>query len=306
VLYSFNKNKLLNTQIAISKYNYSYTQPLTIANYNNYLLPDTSGIKFNQAASQFGYYLKDNAVKQFNKEKTLQAVQVKSGGWHNWKNDPMLKMDEKYTDGLFRGGANTEAFDVLHDEMAKMDVYNYIGYQSRLIGLDNRFGGKKLKIGLGPPTPGPSTPPLIFIDEHMVDESALQTLSITDVAYIKIIDKYFGVRNTAGGYGPAVSIYLKKGDDLIDKRPKDTDLQSVKIPGYSPIKEFYSPDYSQSNATGTDARTTLLWQPYILTDVNNQKILVSFYNNDFSKKLRVVLEGFNDEGKLLHIEKIIE
>ena len=57
---------------------------------------------------------------------------------------------------------------------------------------------------------------------------------------------------------------------------------------------------------GTDARTTLLWLPYILTDAGNHKIPVTFYNNDLSKKLRVVLEGINAEGKMIHIEKIVE
>ena len=67
------------------------------------------------------------------------------------------------------------------------------------------------------------------------------------------------------------------------------------------------PDYSQTNTTmGTDARTTLLWQPYILTDAANRKIPVTFYNNDFSKKLKLVLEGINAEGKMIHIEKLIE
>ncbi len=309
VLFSFNKNKLWNTQMAFSTSNYTISQPVTINDYRDHLIQDTTGyVKFNQSASIFAYYNNDKAKEQFNKEKTLQAVVVKSGGWHNWKNDPLYKMNEKYTSGLFRGGTNTEAFDVLHDEMAeaKVDIYNYIGYQSRLVGVDSRFGGKKLKQGPGPATGGgPSTPPLIFINEHLVDASELESLLITDVAFIKIIKPYFGTRDASGDLGVAVSIYLKKVDDLIDRRPKETDLNFVKIPGYSPIKEFYSPDYAETNTTmGTDARTTLLWLPYILTDAGNHKIPVTFYNNDFSKKLRVVLEGINKEGKMIHIEKI--
>ena len=114
-------------------------------------------------------------------------------------------------------------------------------------------------------------------------------------------------RNERGDYGSAVSIYLKKGDDLIDRRPKDSDLREVKIAGYSPVKEFYSPDYAQTNTTlGTDARTTLLWLPYITTDAANRKIPISFYNNDLTKRMRIVLEGINEEGKMVHIEKIIE
>ena len=106
---------------------------------------------------------------------------------------------------------------------------------------------------------------------------------------------------------PAISVYTRKGDDLIDRTPKETDLNMVKIAGYSPLKEFYSPDYSQSNTSGgTDARTTLLWMPYILTDKTNRKVPVSFYNNDFTKKMRIVLEGINDDGKMIRIEKIVE
>ena len=106
---------------------------------------------------------------------------------------------------------------------------------------------------------------------------------------------------------PAISVYTRKGDDLIDHTPKETDLNMVKIAGYSPLKEFYSPDYAQTNTTtGTDARTTLLWMPYILTNAANRKVPVRFYNNDFTRKLRIVLEGINEEGKLIHIEKRIE
>lgn len=81
----------------------------------------------------------------------------------------------------------------------------------------------------------------------------------------------------------------------------------IKVAGYSPIREFYSPDYSVSNTTtGTDARTTLLWLPYIVTDANNRRVPITFYNNDFTKKFRIVLEGIKEEGKMIHIEKIIE
>ena len=81
----------------------------------------------------------------------------------------------------------------------------------------------------------------------------------------------------------------------------------VKVAGYSPLKEFYTPDYSQNNTLlNTDARTTLLWQPYILTNATIHKIPITFYNNDFTKKIKIVVEGINDEGKLIHVEKLIE
>jgi len=112
-----------------------------------------------------------------------------------------------------------------------------------------------------------------------------------------------------GQLTPTLAIYLKKnsdyqssGDDFMSKYTK------IQIVGYSPIKEFYSPDYSVPNdkQSNTDLRTTLLWQPYILTNKENKKTTITFYNNDVTTKLKVVIEGMNEEGKLIHLEKIIE
>ena len=117
----------------------------------------------------------------------------------------------------------------------------------------------------------------------------------------------YGRKGSTEASNPTLAIYLKKGEDLINHSRRDDEQKLIKVPGYSPQKEFYSPDYTESNTTmGTDARTTLLWLPYIVTDKNNLKIPITFYNNDFSKRLRIVLEGINDEGKMVHIEKIIE
>jgi hypothetical protein len=78
--------------------------------------------------------------------------------------------------------------------------------------------------------------------------------------------------------------------------------------GYSVSKEFYSPDYSKASTPveAEDTRSTLLWVPYILTDKENHKMTLVFYNNDITKVIRVVLEGFNEDGKLARVEKIIQ
>ncbi len=299
VLFSFNKSKQFNTQMAFSTSNFTHNQPTAISNYSNYFIPDTTGIAFNKTASLFNYY--KNNKEKFNTDKTLQAIVVKSGGRNNWKNDPMLKMDEKYADFEFKGLANSFSLDVLHDEMAQsqFDVYNYVLGKIPTVSISNKGGVKAFVIKRG----YEELPLVLFINGREAENEEVSRINIEDVAYIKHIPKFAG----RAGLPPALAIYMKKGEDLIDRRPKDTDLKLVKIVGYSPVKEFYAPDYSQTNTTmGTDARTTLLWQPYILTNAANRKIQVTFYNNDFSKKLKLVLEGINDEGKMIHIEKFIE
>jgi hypothetical protein len=43
-----------------------------------------------------------------------------------------------------------------------------------------------------------------------------------------------------------------------------------------------------------------------MTDRETMRINVDFFNNDITKKLRIVLEGFSEDGKLTHLETIIQ
>jgi hypothetical protein len=301
VYYSFNTAKQYNKQLALGKSNYSLQQPPVINNYFDQLIKDTVGTNYNAATSLYKYYISKNDSLDVSKAKLLQGVVVKSGGWHNWKNDPKLKMDEKYSSGMFNGGANSFSLDVLHDEKSwtKLDVFNYIrnNIPGLVIGQYDIVNGRSITYL--------QLPVFVYIDEHEMETTDLENLSLSQIAYIKLIPSFMG--RAGSPLVPVLAVYTKKGDDLIDRSPKESDLGMVKIPGYSPTKEFYSPDYSESNtAMGNDSRTTLLWQPYIFTDKNNLKIPITFYNNDFSKRIRLVLEGMNEEGQLIHLEKIIE
>jgi len=305
VYFTFNKSKSLNRQISFSNSNFTLNQPLAINDYNNYLLRDTSGTAANRLTSLFSYYKSNTGIISFNTEKTMEGVVVKTGRGRNWKNDPLVKLDEKYASGMFTGGANAFSLDVLHDEKSwtKLDFYNYIRSMvpGLVIGNFDLVNGRSLSYG--------GLPVLVYIDEHEMTTNDLENLSLNQVAYIKMIPNFSGRGADPGGrsINPAISVYTRKGDDLVDRTPKETDLNMVKVAGYSPIKEFYSPDYAQSNTgSGTDARTTLLWVPYVLTDKATRKVPITFYNNDFTKKMRIVLEGVNEEGKLIRIEKLVE
>lgn len=313
VYYSFNKNKINNKQIALGKFNFTYPIARSINNYRDHLFTDAAVVDININNSLYQYYLGRDSVKKFNAQKTLSSVTVKSKSRRtSWQNDPLVKMDERYASGMFSGGATGYSFDVMHDEKAwtKLDMFNYIRgtIPGLMIGNFDLINGRSLTYGTDMNGP---VPVLVYIDEHEMTLNDLETLSLSQVAYIKFIPTFAG-RGPDGDkvrrfINPAISVYTRKGDDLIDRRPTDKDLGLIKIAGYSPIKEFYSPDYAQTNTeAATDARTTLLWMPYVLTDKVNRKVPVTFYNNDFTKRMRVVLEGINDQGKMIRIEKIIE
>ena len=129
-------------------------------------------------------------------------------------------------------------------------------------------------------------------------------MSITDVAYIKVFRPPF-LGGFNGGNG-GIAIYTKRGNDAKPEPGKG--LPNNKVYGYTTIKEFYSPNYAsfaQRNEQ-RDIRTTLYWNPSIVTTPQKNKIVVSFYNNDVSQSFRVIIEGMTRDGKLAHLEQIME
>ena len=55
-----------------------------------------------------------------------------------------------------------------------------------------------------------------------------------------------------------------------------------------------------------DLRTTIYWAPFIFLDREKKKLAITFYNNDISKQLRVIIEGMNETGQLTRVEEFIQ
>jgi len=142
-----------------------------------------------------------------------------------------------------------------------------------------------------------------FVNEVTTDVTQLQSITMSDVAMIKVFrPPFFGA--TGGGTGGAIAVYTKKGGSV---NSSVTGLDNTKIAGYSLIKQFYSPDYETTNdPTEGDYRTTLYWNPYLLMDKTNRRITIPFYNSDNCKKIRVIIEGINELGQLTREEKFFE
>ena len=79
------------------------------------------------------------------------------------------------------------------------------------------------------------------------------------------------------------------------------------FPGYTATREFYSPDYLiNPEPEVDDIRTTLYWNPYILGSGKERKFSFTFYNSDVTHHIRIILEGIDENGKLIHLEKTID
>jgi hypothetical protein len=215
-------------------------------------------------------------------------------------------LDKKYAKGLFAGG-DAKQFDLLHDPIAYTypNVLHYL--QGKVAGLHIKTDSRdpdyfELIWRGGTPT--------IYINEVPVEHTEIAWLSVSSIAYIKVLPPPF--MGTRGGVGDpahgAIAIYTKRGGDGFEQieEPK---LPSSTIIGYSPIREFSSPDYAAavSASEEKDLRTTLLWRPNVVKTKEGNKITVSFYNSDLlSKSFRMVIEGMSKDGRLTHLEKVIE
>jgi hypothetical protein len=145
------------------------------------------------------------------------------------------------------------------------------------------------------------------VNEMQLSVDMVQTtVNVHDVAMIKVFrPPFFGA--PGGGSGGAIAIYTKKGGEGRSGDPNAKGLENTVLGGYSKFKEFYSPSYEKPNESfETDNRTTLYWNPYIITNKKSPRTRIQFYNNDITKKLQVVLEGVNGDGKMTRVVKLIE
>jgi hypothetical protein len=206
-------------------------------------------------------------------------------------------MDEKYTSGLFKGGDGYQ-FDLVNDPLAGsyMDVFSY---------LQGKVAGLQINTSTNPPSLSwRGGAPAVYLDEMQTDMSMISGVPVTDIAYIKVLRPPF-MGGFGGGNG-AIAIYTRKGGDQTVS--KGGGLSSNTVAGYTPIKQFYSPNYDRFDPRNDhlDIRTTLYWNPLLSTNEKNKTIKLNFYNNDVTKSFRVVIEGITKDGFLTHYEQIME
>lgn len=229
------------------------------------------------------------------KVKMLQEVIVRGSA-----RSAIQKIDDRYTSGLFKGG-DGYSFDVANDlsGVGSISLFTYL--QGKVPGLmiNNAMSSQPALTWRG------GTPDL-YLDEMRSDAQMLSSISMADVAYIKVFRPPF-IGSFGGGGGGAIAVYTRRGGDTKTNN-NFAGLSKVNVMGYTPVKEFYSPNYAQNDPLHVfdDLRSTLYWSPFVFLDKENKRITISFYNNDISKKLRVVVEGVNENGKLTRVENMIQ
>ncbi|CAN5271502.1 hypothetical protein BH11BAC6_BH11BAC6_12700 [soil metagenome] len=279
----------------------------TEVSFNTGVLPSPRKIDFDKNSSR---YFLDSAAENRNlflanqqlrlnklmEGTTLEGVTVTT----KTKSKEQL-LEEKYTSGLFSGGI-AKQFDVENDVFAKgaFDVFSYL--RGKVAGLTI---SDPTTPGAGPSVSWRGGTPSFFLNESPVDVSQLSGMSLNDIGYVKVFSPpFFGA--FGGGANGAIAVYTKKGQSNNTGTGKG--LPSKLIIGYSPEKQFYSPNYGTFDQRNDwdDARSTLYWNPVIVTNAKKHTIKLTFYNNDISNSFRVIVEGVSKDGRFTHVEKVIE
>jgi hypothetical protein len=292
--YSFNLNKNLSNEAAVIFKNGLYAGGKKIRPYNMTLpvwSPDDSSLvrKSRQVFAEIA-----RLQSQDKKIQNLEVVTVR----RRVKSDKE-KLDEEYSSGLFSGG-NATIFDLMDDPSTygSMDIFMFL--QGRVAGLQvSNTQGPTPTLTWRGSTPG------IYLNEIETDAGSIKNIAVTDIAMVKVYSP--GSAGAMGnGSGGVIAVYTKRGASR-KPDPNIKGLEMVRITGYSVKREFYSPDYLINPEPETDdIRTTLYWNPNLQANKSKRTISIPFYNSDVTHKIRIILEGFNDDGKLIHLEKIIE
>ncbi len=229
--------------------------------------------------------------------KELQNVDIKSKA----SKKPVEVVSEQYTSGAFKemGKVNLDNVNEPANDKS-LSVVDHIRNRIQQVEIQNgRFVNRK-NISL---MTGQKWVVGLFLNEQPVDMTFLRNIRVKDVALVKFYDAgWVGVgSSTPGG---AIAVYTKERFMEAEKPDK---LEYWEYKGYTITKQFYHPDYSMADVKqpASDNRTTLYWNPDIITDTETKSVKLNFYNNDFSKKFKVIVEGFDASGKLVHLEKVI-
>ncbi|MBB5397087.1 hypothetical protein [Mucilaginibacter sp. AK015] len=228
---------------------------------------------------------------QLKNTRQLNEVQIKGAAVSQQK-----KVDKEYTSGVFKDGISTNLL-VGNDPRAT-------NYGSLFQYLQGKIPGLRISNPLGnePSVSWRNDGVAFFLNNFAVPAEDIRNTPMMEVDYVKVYDPSMG--GAFGAFGGVISVYTKRGKGFVYN---DKNNKMLPLAGYTLVKDFYSPDYATAvTVTGKpDLRTTLFWEPNIILDNEKHEYLIKFYNNDVTRKFRVVIEGMNFDGKLVHLEKAL-
>ncbi|MGI4728673.1 MAG: hypothetical protein ACRYGB_08890 [Janthinobacterium lividum] len=187
------------------------------------------------------------------------------------------------------------------DQIVNGDIFRQLGCATIDQCLQGRLLGVIFRGGIPYSTRSFNQPMQIIVDGVYVESDYLQVLVPTDVATIEVLRSggYTSIYGGRGGGGVLLITTRRGNDPSYISQVYTPGIVTYNPKGFTNTKEFYSPKYDdpKTNKAVADLRTTIYWNPHLITDKDG-KASFSFFNADNKAIYRVVIEGIDDEGNL--------
>lgn len=151
--------------------------------------------------------------------------------------------------------------------------------------------------------------PEYYLDGIKVTLPIMRSISQANIDFIDVRNVGHSSANFALAAGGVIAIYTKQGSRHVDNS-KITNRKGGSISfilnGFYSAREFYAPDYSfeDRNSIRADNRTTLYWQPNIVTE-DDKSATVYFYTSDDKGRFQIEIEGISNSGIPIHETSIL-
>ncbi|MGK9126469.1 carboxypeptidase regulatory-like domain-containing protein [Olivibacter sp. SA151] len=152
---------------------------------------------------------------------------------------------------------------------------------------------------------GNRTPVQVFLNGMAIDVNGINTVSPAEVESVEIFlrDDLGTVNRTYQSNGVLVINTKKKPQgtriskaELENLLPK-SNIVTITPLGYQAERSFYLPKYTPTSTPGIDWRTTVYWNPDVITD-SQGKASFQFYNASGLGTYKAVVEGIDENGNI--------
>ncbi len=174
--------------------------------------------------------------------------------------------------------------------------------------LDGRLTGVQLYAGMfyltknNPGVEDPLIPPALPMQIYlngvrMDDPSGVDEIFISDIESIEVLKS---VATTSAAYGTSDGVILitfKTGVERSIFNTRAPGMLAYSPKGFYPVRQFYAPKHDTNTDPKPDFRTTVYWNPHLVSDTNG-KAIINFFNTDQIGNYRILIEGIDAFGNL--------
>tara|TARA_R110002050_G_scaffold56512_1_gene127001 strand:- start:96408 stop:99071 length:2664 start_codon:yes stop_codon:yes gene_type:complete len=144
-----------------------------------------------------------------------------------------------------------------------------------------------------------SIPPSEVKSVEIIEDAQKFSFLYVDVFNVSLLE--------APVHGNVISIYTHTGKGISGAN-KSIGLLQATVPVFSPIREFYSPNYKNLTASDwvkPDVRPMVYWNPQVVLDEEG-KATLSYFNADILGEMKIIVEIISENGTIGYQELIYE